>query len=111
MLFAPAVIGKGVVAATSALIGPGTRSQISAITSSIGRPALAIRVGLVVTPSTRPESTRRRISRESTFATVGVAFLPARAMLRGVGVGRLSLGSVTRLGLPSVAGLFLSRTP
>ena len=29
-------------------------SQISAMTSSIGRPDLAIRLGLVVTPSTRP---------------------------------------------------------
>src|SRR6218665_13106 len=57
-----AIIASWVVAATSALIGPGTRSQISAITSSIGRPDLAIRVGLVVTPSIRPVEARSAIT-------------------------------------------------
>src|SRR3990167_9080579 len=53
-----AIMASAVVAATSALIGPGTMSQISAITSSMGRPDLAIRVGLVVTPSIRPVEAR-----------------------------------------------------
>src|SRR3546814_14587726 len=50
------------VAVTSAETGPGTTSQISAITSAIGRPALAISDGLVVTPSTIPVLARSRIS-------------------------------------------------
>ena len=45
-------------AATSALTGPSTMPQISAITSSMLRPDLAISDGLVVTPSTRPVSAR-----------------------------------------------------
>src|SRR5579859_1400334 len=44
------------IAATSALIGPSTRAQISPITSWMLRPDWRIRVGLVVTPSTRPVS-------------------------------------------------------
>ena len=50
------------VAATSALTGPGTTSQISATTSRIRRPDLAISEGLVVTPSSRPEAASALIS-------------------------------------------------
>ena len=50
------------VAATSALTGPGTTSQISAMTSSMLRPDLAISDGLVVTPSSSPLAASDRIS-------------------------------------------------
>ena len=50
------------VATVSALTGPGTMAQISAITSSIGRPAFMISDRLVVTPSSRPEAARSLIS-------------------------------------------------
>src|SRR3546814_14193591 len=53
------------VAVNSAETGPGTTSQISAITSAIGRPDLAISDGLVVTPSTIPVLARSRISATS----------------------------------------------
>ena len=43
--------GPESVAATSALTGPGTMSQISLTTSRNCRPALATSDGLVVTPS------------------------------------------------------------
>jgi hypothetical protein len=57
------------VATVSALTGPGTMEQISLITSSIGRPALMIRDGLVVTPSSRPEAARSLISATSAVST------------------------------------------
>jgi hypothetical protein len=57
------------VAVTSAETGPGVMAQISAITSAILRPDLAIRLGLVVTPSTRPASARERISDTSAVST------------------------------------------
>src|SRR3954451_22788486 len=43
-------------------MGPSTMSQIAAICSRIGLPSFAIRVGLVVTPSTMPHSAPFRIS-------------------------------------------------
>jgi hypothetical protein len=57
------------VAVTSAETGPGVMAQISAITSAILRPDLAMRLGLVVTPSTRPASARDRISDTSAVST------------------------------------------
>ena len=42
------------VAATSALTGPETTEQISAINSLKFRPDLAIKLGFVVTPSSKP---------------------------------------------------------
>ena len=69
-------------AATSALTGPSTRSQISAMTSSMGRPDLAISVGLVVTPSTRPVATSSLsrptsvVSRKSCMGDLLVRIMP-----------------------------------
>ena len=48
------IIALVLVAVTSALTGPSTISQISAITSLIFLPDLAIIEGFVVTPSTIP---------------------------------------------------------
>ena len=64
-----ASIGSNSVAVTSAETGPGVMEQISAITSAILRPDLAIRLGLVVTPSTRPVSASERISATSAVST------------------------------------------
>ena len=52
-------------AATSAETGPVVMAQISLITSLKGRPDLAMRDGLVVTPSTKPISANSRISATS----------------------------------------------
>ena len=49
-------IWSALVDTTSALMSPSTMSQIMRICSSIGRPSLAIKVGLVVTPSTMPHA-------------------------------------------------------
>src|SRR5690349_22555666 len=49
-------------ATASALTGPGMIEQISAIASFILRPDLAIRDGLVVTPSIMPEAAAARSS-------------------------------------------------
>src|ERR1035437_59047 len=57
------------MAATSALTGPGTRPQISATTSRILRPDLAISEGLVVTPSSRPLAASDLISAVSAVST------------------------------------------
>jgi hypothetical protein len=57
------------VATVSALTGPGTMAQISLMTSSIGRPALWISEGFVVTPSSRPEAARSLISATSAVST------------------------------------------
>ena len=57
------------VAATSALTGPGTSSQISATISRKLRPALATKVGLVVTPSTSPVAASSLISATSAVST------------------------------------------
>ena len=57
------------VAATSALTGPETISQISAITSVILRPDLAMSEGFVVTPSSRPVAASSRISEISAVST------------------------------------------
>ena len=50
------------VATASAEIGPSTRAQISAMTSAMLRPDLAISEGLVVTPSTMPVGTMSRMT-------------------------------------------------
>ena len=50
------------VAVTSALTGPSTRLQISAIVSRMLRPDLAIKDGFVVIPSTNPVSQSAVIS-------------------------------------------------
>ncbi len=47
---------------TSALTGPSTMPQMAAICSLIGLPSLAIRLGLVVTPSTMPHLAPARSS-------------------------------------------------
>ena len=47
----------GSITTASAEIGPSTRAQISAMTSAMFRPDLAISDGLVVTPSTIPVGT------------------------------------------------------
>ena len=57
-----AIILSASVAVTSAETGPGTTLQISAIVSSIGRPAFMMREGLVVTPSSKPVSANALIS-------------------------------------------------
>jgi hypothetical protein len=49
-------------AVTSALTGPSTRLQISLTTSLKSRPDLAMREGLVVTPSMSPIETSSRMS-------------------------------------------------
>src|SRR3990170_2088480 len=56
-------------AVTSALTGPSTILQISAMTSLKGLPDFAIRDGLVVTPSRSPASARSRISATSAVST------------------------------------------
>ena len=53
------------VATASAEIGPSTRAQISAMTSAMLRPDLAISEGLVVTPSTMPVGTMSRMTATS----------------------------------------------
>src|SRR5690349_21906069 len=59
------------VATTSALLSPSTIAQILRTCSSRGRPSLAIKVGLVVTPSTMPQeapffnSSRLAVSRKN----------------------------------------------
>ncbi len=67
--FASRIIASYSVAATSALTGPGTMAQISAITSRILRPDLAISDGLVVTPSNSPLAASALISAVSAVST------------------------------------------
>ena len=57
-----AIIASTSVAATSALTGPGTISQISAMICRKLRPDFAISDGLVVTPSTMPVAASSAIS-------------------------------------------------
>src|SRR5579883_2348926 len=58
----------------STLIGPSTIEKISVSTSSNGRPAAAIWVGFVVTPSRIPQEAAFRIS--STFAVSRKSCIP-----------------------------------
>ena len=64
-----AIIACASIAVTSALTGPGTSAQISAVTSRKSRPDFMIRLGLVVTPSTRPVGISSRISLISAVST------------------------------------------
>src|SRR5262245_50952353 len=57
------------VAATSALTGPGTSAQISAMISRKSRRALATSEGLVVTPSSSPVAAKSLISPTSAVST------------------------------------------
>ncbi len=57
------------VAATSALTGPGTTPQISAMIALKSPPALATSDGLVVTPSTSPVAASSLISARSAVST------------------------------------------
>src|SRR5689334_14067502 len=69
------------VATASALTGPGMIEQISAIASFILRPDLAIRDGLVVTPSIRPLAAAARnsaTSAESMNSCINVSQGPDR---------------------------------
>lgn len=59
-----ASIFSGSVAVTSALTGPSTIAQISAMVSPMSRPDLAISDGFVVTPSIRPVSARHGYHRD-----------------------------------------------
>ena len=61
------------IAVTSALTGPSTSAQISAIVCFMSRPDFAIRDGLVVTPSTIPVGRRAFIS--SQFAVSRKIFI------------------------------------
>jgi hypothetical protein len=64
-----AIIASASVAVTSALTGPSTRSQISATTSRKSLPDFMTRLGLVVTPSTRPVGISDLISSTSAVST------------------------------------------
>ncbi len=80
------------VAATSAETGPFTTSQICGIRSRNLAPDLAIREGLVVTPSTRPVEARSRISLKSAVSMKNFMGLVPMASgrfgpMRGTGVG------------------------
>ena len=65
------IIEEASVATTSALMSPSTMSQMRRTCSSIGRPSLAMRDGLVVTPSRIPQlapfliSSRFAVSRKN----------------------------------------------
>ncbi len=74
------------VAVTSAETGPSVIEQISAITSAIFRPDLAIRLGLVVTPSIRPVPARERSSATSAVSTKN--FMGASSFITGRFGGR-----------------------
>ena len=79
---------------TSAETGPGVISQIRAMRSANSRPSLAARVGLVVTPSRRPQLAggtdvgQVRCIQEQLHGTSRRAGHPSRAMhAREVGAG------------------------
>ena len=73
----PCLMKSSAVSATaSAETGPGTISQISAITCSKDRPVLATRVGLVVTPSKIPRDWASRISPTSAVSIKNFTFSP-----------------------------------
>src|SRR5690606_13627134 len=72
------IISLNSTAVTSAETGPSTISQISLVTSRIGRPDFMISEGLVVTPSSSPVSLNARISLTSAVSTknfMGLSFV------------------------------------
>src|SRR5262245_11150236 len=99
------------VAATSALTGPATAAQISAMISRKSRLALATSDGLVVTPSTRPVAANSLISATSAVSTKNFIAAFSTLFVRVPERVRLTFAPTWRLGYtldsplsPSLAG-------